>query len=228
MTSNFDTNTQKSTPPIFPELRGKLADSQSQRPSRKEDFLGGLGVILHDALTPDECRAVVQATESVGYEGAKTYCFMYHDRWNDRFMSDDRLLAEFLWERVKDYVPKRVDALDRTWEVDSLNSRFRFCKYIGGQDHYFGPHTDGMYTADLDHRSLFTCMFYLNGRDEFTGGLTNFIDHKTRRVNHSIQPAPGLCAIFRQVDIRTYHEGTKVTSGTKYIMRTDVMYHTVS
>lgn len=226
MTFRFDTNTQESTPPVFPELREKLADSH--KPSRNEDFLGGLGVILHDALTPDECRAIVRATEKVGYEGAKTYCFMYNNRWNDRFMSYDSQLAEFLWERVKGHLPQRVDAFDRTWEVDCLNTRFRFCKYIGGEGHYFGPHTDGMYTADIDHRSLFTCMVYLNGGDEFEGGLTNFIDHKTRRLNYSIKPAPGLCAIFRQVDVPTYHEGTQVTSGLKYIMRTDVMYRAVS
>ena len=223
---NQDTNTQKSTPPVFPELRDKLV--ASHRPPRSEDFLGGLGVILHDSLTPDECRAVVDATEKVGYEGAKNYCFMYNNRWNDRFMADDAQLAEFLWERVKEFTPKRVEAFERTWEVDGLNSRFRFCKYLGGEGHYFGPHTDGMYTADLDHRSLFTCMFYLNGGPYFKGGLTNFIDHKTRKVNHSIVPAPGLCVIFRQVDLRTYHEGTQVTSGLKYIMRTDVMYHAVS
>lgn len=223
---NFDTNTQETTPPVFPELREKL--SQSHKPSRNEVFLEGLGVILHEALTPDECKAVVQATENVGYEDAKTYCFMYRSRWNDRFMADDPQLAEFLWERVKEYLPKKVDAFDRTWEVESLNSRFRFCKYIGGQGHYFGPHTDGMYTVDSDHKSLFTCMFYLNGKEEFKGGLTNFINHRTRQLNYSIQPAPGLCAIFRQVDMRTYHEGTQVTSGLKYIMRTDVMYRAVS
>lgn len=226
MSYNFDTNTQKSTSAVFPEFRDKLA--VSHRPSSSEDFLGGLGVILHGSLTLDECRAVIDATEKVGYENAKAYCFMYNNRWNDRFMADDTQLAEFLWERVKDYTPTRVDAFDRTWEVDGLNSRFRFCKYIGGQGHYFGAHTDGMYTADLDHRSLFTCMFYLNGGDDFKGGLTNFIDHNTRKVTYSVKPFPGLCVIFRQVDIRTYHEGTKVTSGLKYIMRTDVMYHAVS
>ena len=225
MAFNYDTNTQDSTSPVFPELREKL--SPTHRPSRQEDFLGGLGVILHDALTPDECRAVVEATERVGYEGAKKYCFMYFNRWNDRFMSDDSEMAEFLWERVKDFTPSRVDAMDRTWEVDSLNTRFRFCKYIGGQGHYFGPHTDGIYTVDEDHKSLYTCMFYLNGGDDFKGGLTNFIDHGSRKVNYSIKPVPGLCAIFRQVDKRTFHEGTKVTKGLKYIMRTDVMYHAV-
>ena len=223
---NFDTNTQETTPPVFPELQGRLAESLT--PSRTEDFLGGLGVILHDTLSADECRAVVEATEKLGYESAQSYCHMYRNRWNDRFMADDPDLAKFLWKRVKDHTPRRIEAFDRTWEVDGLNSRFRFCKYVGGQGHYFGAHTDGMYRVDNDHTSLLTCMFYLNGKEEFEGGLTNFIDYNTRQLNHSIQPVPGLCVIFRQVDLRTYHEGTQVTKGLKYIMRTDVMYHAVS
>lgn len=226
MSRNFDTNTQESTPPVFPELRDRVAKSHA--PSSSEPFLEGLGVILRGALTTDECRAVVEATEKVGYENAQKYCFMYFNRWNDRFMSDDAELAAFLWERVKEFTPKQIEAFDRTWEVDGLNSRFRFCKYNGEQGHYFGPHTDGMYTVDNDHKSLLTCMFYLNGEEAFEGGLTNFLDHSTRQLKHSIQPEPGLCVIFRQVDRRTYHEGTRVTSGLKYIMRTDVMYHAVN
>ena len=223
---NFDTNTQESTPPLFPEVREKFASSLT--PSETTNFLDGLGVILHGALTVDECRAIVDATEKWGYESAERYCQMYRDRWNDRFMSDDPDLAHFLWNRVKEFTPKVIEAFDRTWEVDGLNSRFRFCKYTGGQGHYFGPHTDGMYRVDQDHTSLLTCMFYLNGAAEFEGGLTNFIDHQTRKLNHSIQPEPGICAIFRQADLRTYHQGTQVSSGLKYIMRTDVMYHAIS
>lgn len=70
-------------------------------------------------------------------------------------------------------------------------------------------------------------MFYLNGTDEFEGGLTNFIDYKTHKLNYSVKPEPGLCLVFRQVDLRTYHEGTEVTKGLKYILRNDIMFHAV-
>ena len=183
--------------------------------------------MLHRTLTAEECKSIIALSEKIGYQGAKDYCFQYRDRWNDRFMSDDPKLAEFLWERVKDFVPKKIEAFDRTWELDDLNTRFRFCKYIGGEGHYFGAHTDGMYRVDNDHTSLLTCMFYLNGTDEFEGGLTNFIEYKTNKLNYSVKPEPGLCVIFRQVDLRCYHEGTQVTKGLKYIMRTDIMFHAV-
>lgn len=184
-------------------------------------------MILRSALTPEECKAIIALSEKLGYQDAEDYCHMYRNRRNDRFMSDDVELAQYLWKRVKDFVPRRVEMFDRTWEVDDMNTRFRFCKYVGGEGHYFGAHTDGLYRVDNDHTSLLTCMFYLNGTEEFEGGLTNFIDYDTRKLNRSIRPEPGLCLIFRQVDLRTYHEGTEVTKGCKYILRNDIMFHAV-
>jgi len=215
---------QESYPPVFQHLKPSLADMVAPV---CEEYLGGLGVMLHKALTPEECKAIIDASEKLGYQAAKDYCYMYNNRRNDRFMSDDPELAAFLWKRVKQFVPKQLKAFDRNWEVDDLNIRFRFCKYIGGQGRHFGPHLDGTYSVDQDHMSLLTCMFYLNGTDEFEGGRTNFIQMKTNKLNYSVKPEPGLCVIFRQMDTRCYHEGTEVTKGLKYIMRTDIMYHAV-
>ena len=212
--------------PVFEHLRPRLAPHSEATPTC-EDFLGGLGVILRGTLTCEECRAFIELSEGKGYQNAEDYCMMYRDRWNDRFMSDDAELASFLWERVKVFVPQRLEMLDRNWEVDFMNTRFRFCKYVGGKGHYFGAHTDGMYRVDNDHTSLLTCMFYLNSGDEFKGGLTNFIEYRTKTLKHSIKPEPGLCLIFRQVDLRTYHEGTMVTEGFKYILRADIMFRAV-
>ena len=211
-------------PPVFTDLRAHLQDQPP--PITKETFLGD-GIVLHNTLTQDECKAFIGLSEQKGYQDASDYCFMYRDRWNDRFMSDDKELAAFLWKRVKQFVPTRVHDLGREWELEDINTRFRFCKYIGGEGHYFGAHTDGMYVVDSDHRSLLTCMWYLNGVDEFEGGLTNFIEHGTQRLKYSVQPKPGLCVIFPQANLSFYHEGTQVTSGLKYILRTDLMFHAV-
>ena len=123
---------------------------------------------------PVNVKPSLTLSEGKGYQDAVEYCGMYRDRWNDRFMSDDHQLAQFMWDRVKEFVPKTVTDQGSVWEVEKLNSRFRFCKYIGGKEHYFGPHTDGQYIIDANHKSLLTCMFYLNGKDKFEGGLTNF------------------------------------------------------
>ena len=213
-------------PPVYQELKPHLQDHQSIPRPIPDTFLKE-GVIVRNALTSDECKAIIQLSETKGYQGAAEYCFMYINRYNDRFMADDSELATFIWDRVKEYIPVRVQAFEAEWELDQLNTRFRFCKYIGGQGHYFGAHTDGSYVIDANHRSVLTCMFYLNGTNEFEGGLTNFIGYRTKELNYSVIPEPGLCVIFPQFNLDFYHEGTQVTSGVKYIMRTDVMYHKV-
>lgn len=212
--------------PVFQELKPHLQDHQSIPSLTQENFLGVNGVVVHNALTTSECKAIINLSEKRGYQDAIEYCGMYRDRWNDRFMSDDAEFAQFIWERVKEYIPEVVQYFNRDWKLEKLNTRFRFCKYIGGMGHYFGAHTDGQYIIDSTHRSLLTCMFYLNGTDEFEGGLTNFIDHKTKKVTYSVHPEPGLCVIFPQANLDFYHEGTQVTKGLKYILRTDVMYCT--
>ncbi|XP_011403122.1 PREDICTED: uncharacterized protein LOC105312290 [Amphimedon queenslandica] len=213
-------------PPVFEELRPSLQDNQSMSPAITVAPFLKEGLSLSNALTPEECKAIVSLTESKGYQDASQYCYMYNDRYNDRYMSDDPKLSEFIWDRLKPYIPARVEAFDAQWSLEGLNTRFRFCKYVSG--HYFGAHTDGIYTINSDHKSILTCMFYLNGTDEFEGGLTNFITHKTRKLKHSVTPEPGLCVIFPQANLDFYHEGTKVTSGVKYIMRTDVMYKRIT
>jgi len=55
-------------------------------------------------------------------------------------------------------------------------------------------------------------MIYLN--DNFVGGETTF-------RNLKIHPKKGSCLVFFH-DLE--HEGTKLISGEKYILRTDIMY----
>ena len=112
--------------PVFSELRPHL---QNELPTiDKETFLGE-GVVLHNVLTPAECKAIIELSEEKGYQAASEYCFMYRDRWNDRFMSDDKELAAFMWQRIRQYVPEQMECFERCWRLDDINTRFRFCKY---------------------------------------------------------------------------------------------------
>jgi hypothetical protein len=211
-------------PPVYQELKQHLEDHKSIPRPQPDTFLKE-GVIVRGTLTHNECRAIIDLTEGKGYQDAKDYCHMYFDRYNDRLMADDPELSQFIWDRVKEFIPQRVRAFEEEWELDRLNTRFRFCKYT--KDMYFGAHTDGTYMTDQNHRSILTCMFYLNGHDDFKGGLTNFIHYKGKKLKYSVVPEPGLCVIFPQANLDFYHEGTKVTDGLKYIMRTDVMYRKI-
>ena len=129
-----------------------------------------------------------------------------------------------------------------TWQLSSLNSCFRLCKYYPGG--HFGPHYDSDFVVDpITHRSLKTFMIYLN--DDYEAGETNFsLDHDmhfdeerkiycspSNKVFARFKARKGDCLIF---DHKLLHEGEQVkqgngngrsgSSGCKYIMRTDVMY----
>jgi hypothetical protein len=57
-------------------------------------------------------------------------------------------------------------------------------------------------------------MVYLN--DGFEGGGTTFLD-----LDEVVEPAPGMALLFQHPIL---HEGPEVTSGIKYVVRSDIMY----
>ena len=72
-------------------------------------------------------------------------------------------------------------------------------------------HKDGP-TLENGLRSELTLLVYLN--EGFEGGETDFRDF-------AIRPATGMALLFIH---DTWHEGAEVTAGTKYVLRSDVMY----
>ena len=119
---------------------------------------------------------------------------------------DDADLGAFLWPRLRDHVP---DVLDDCHAI-GLNERFRYYRYTPGQK--FALHRDGAYQRENGEESKLTCILYLN--DDFTGGETAVND----RV---VKPQQGMALIFRR---ELLHEGRPVLDGSKYVLRTDVMY----
>lgn len=118
------------------------------------------------------------------------------------------------------------------WRPTGLNECLRFCRYTPGG--FFRPHCDGCFQRSEEERSLFTCMFYLDGGME--GGSTRFLrpDSQLTQENYlkqaddrlvlaSIQPEPGLCLLFFQPGL--LHEGEELRQGVKHLLRTDVMFH---
>ena len=104
----------------------------------------------------------------------------------------------------------------------------RFLKYGAGG--YFATHLDGQYRRpDGSERSFLTIQIYLN--EGMEGGETTFFKenpwtYATHLNDPTSQPLPvhpktGRVLIF-QHDIT--HEGSLLISGTKYTIRTDVMY----
>lgn len=170
-----------------------------------------------------------------------------------RIILDDYELMAKVWARIEPAVPEihRLEdwpdvtgpaTQDRVWVLTRLNERARFLKYVGGEYFkgmttvspllfnllIFAAHYDGMYETPIGtERSYFTLHLYLNdtvgndGQILLEGGATSFYSWD---MDHSlyIEPKCGRVLLFQQRDL--LHSGDDVTKGTKYTMRTDVMY----
>ncbi|KAI0846021.1 oxidoreductase domain-containing protein [Daldinia vernicosa] len=111
---------------------------------------------------------------------------------------------------------------NETWRVSQLRHELGFLKY--GPAQCFRPHCDGQFVDEDGARSYLTAHLYLNGDEDVEWGATRFgVDFEHPREGKlDINPTAGSLVIFQQRDM--YHEGVIVTKGTKYTMRTDVMY----
>ena len=105
-----------------------------------------------------------------------------------------------------------------------LNERMRFLKYQPG--HFFRPHQDNRFVRGPDagskagEISYTTVQLYLN--DKFKGGTTRFLCGKRY---YDVKPKVRSVLIF---DHDILHEGSKVVGGTKYSVRTDIMFRATS
>jgi predicted 2-oxoglutarate/Fe(II)-dependent dioxygenase YbiX len=170
---------------------------------------------IPEVLSGVECSDHIARSERIGYEAAPTITFHGHKvdedvRNNDRILIDDDDLGAALWLRIRNHVP---DVLDGRGAI-GLNERFRYYRYTPGQK--FALHRDGSFRRENGEESKLTCILYLN--DDFAGGETAVKD----RV---IEPRRGMALIFRHEFL---HEGRPVLDGTKYVLRTDVMYGQMS
>lgn len=162
-------------------------------------------------LSSTECEDLILFSEQKGYEEAKVSLpkgakMMKGIRNNYRLIYPDAQLANKYWITLKQYCPKEIE----NTEVIGLNEQFRFYKYESNQR--FKRHIDGRFKRSDLEESRITFMIYLN--DDYEGGETKF-------DNVTIKPTTGtaLCFIHEQK-----HEGCPVPNGTKYVLRTDVMY----
>merc|ERR1711874_366955 len=171
-----------------------------------------LAFTLDNVLSAAECEDLIKKTVFRGRfrGGGRNF-----DRNNQRCIIDSQEYAGLIWERIKSHLPE-------TWNshpVVGLNERLRFLKYSPGE--YFKPHFDGSYERpDGKQISFITIQLYLN--EGFKGGNTTFMSSKDGTGKDlGVVPKIGRILVF-QHDI--LHEGSVLVRGTKYTMRTDVMY----
>lgn len=164
---------------------------------------------VEDALPEALCRAYIERMRSGQAEIAPITTGVEPEvRNNTRVMWDDAQEANALLQRVAERVPEQLMGLGRV----GGNPRLRLYRYARGQRHK--AHWDTVVELEGGVCSLLTLVFYLN--DDFTGGETDFPELRERIV-----PRTGRALLFQH---RILHEAMEVTSGEKFVLRTDVLY----
>lgn len=175
------------------------------------DFSHRLLWTVDDAMPADECASYVarmkdgEVAPIVGKHGPEVDLEV---RNNTRVMWDDAAEANGLLDRVRASVPA-------TFQEQSLagaNPRLRLYRYDPGEKH--GVHWDTEVELPGGVRSRLTLVFYLN--DDFEGGATDFPE-----LGERIVPGTGRALIFQH---RVLHSAMPVTRGTKFVLRTDILY----
>ncbi|MFM9925632.1 2OG-Fe(II) oxygenase [Variovorax sp. H27-G14] len=161
-------------------------------------------------LAPGECAQLVSLAEREGFASAGVRTAdgpkaMPTIRNNERAMLLSPVWVELLWQRLAHAALPEVGGQ----VPKGLPKDLRFYKYAPGQRfkmHKDGPWHEGGLTSQL------TLLVYLNGG--FTGGDTDFRDFR-------VTPSAGSALLFLH---DTWHEGAAVEAGTKYVLRSDVLY----
>jgi predicted 2-oxoglutarate/Fe(II)-dependent dioxygenase YbiX len=161
-------------------------------------------------LTAGECLCLIDDAQRHGFTaaGVRTVAgqrMMQSIRNNERVQFESPVWVERLWLRLS---KATLPALDGQ-VAEALPKELRFYKYSEGQR--FKMHKDGSWT-EAGLTSKLTLLVYLN--DDFLGGETDFRDFK-------IVPKRGAALLFIH---DTWHEGSAVTEGVKYVLRSDVLY----
>jgi predicted 2-oxoglutarate/Fe(II)-dependent dioxygenase YbiX len=177
------------------------------------DHGGPLVQTIAGVLSPAECAALIDRIEQLGpatapITTARGPVMRTEIRNNERVMFDDPELARELFARIEGAIAPRL----RGMRAVGANERFRCYRYRPGQR--FAPHYDGAFIRNDRERSLLTFMVYLN--EGFTGGATTFHDWGV-----DVAPRTGTALLFQHWLL---HEGCELIEGTKYVLRSDVMY----
>ncbi|KAF9533523.1 hypothetical protein CPB83DRAFT_805537 [Crepidotus variabilis] len=214
---------------VFPEISTK---QELQYRTILEDQI----LIIDDFLDPGECKAFVKFIDSLPLELTPPKKRGEAERVKQRFSVSSIGFAKVLHERLLGHLPsfpypshmKRPPvAAENPRKPHSCNSNIRVYKYAAGQ--YFGPHYDDSVRDNLTGaNSEWTLLIYLTGvEDGVDGGETVFYKEDRGKPRETVTPAlnRGTALLHRRHGAECMlHEGSPVKSGTKYVLRSDLMF----
>eukprot|EP00435_Cladocopium_sp_Y103_P034566 s6_g8.t4 len=165
---------------------------------------------------------------TIGYRPDVPISSQLDERAHNVVLMANEVQNKSLFDRVKHLLPSQLG--DEKLLV--LNRRWRFYRYFSGN--LYRKHLDGAWPAsgitleDGQERYVYDAHGGGTRNDDFEGGCTTFFTPKVGEEGtlHSrpIRPTIGSASVFPHGDCRVplLHEGSAVTSGTKYLLRTDV------
>lgn len=171
--------------------------------------------VIPNFQTVEFCETLLVRIDEMQFEpaslnGQKSKMRIRKVRNNDRIIWDNPELAGQLWEKLKSVeLPHFFGA-----RPVSLNERLRIYRYEKGQK--FDWHADARFARKNGEQSLYTFLLYLT--EGFEGGETSFVDAK-------IVAETGMACIFEH---KIRHKGCEVISGSKIVLRSDIMYTPLS
>lgn len=199
---------------------------------------------LTNVLSAAECTRFIELSEAMGYlpDAAVSLPRSVRHNHNVTWVTDDATAAA-LWQRCKAALNTDLAPFGGRAAV-GLNQRFRFYRYQPGD--YFAPHTDGAWPGSRvindelitdafgDRYSQLSFIIFLS--DGYRGGATQFYlnrEDPTRPARSgqaatviNVRTALGavLCFPHGLHPQHCLHSSEPIASGTKYIIRTDVLF----
>ncbi len=166
---------------------------------------------INNFLTDQECNDLIEYSKTQTLLKSKVLSE------TGNVESENRESEQIWFEDNSHYVVKKIGILSSKITQKPLNymEHLQFLKYNKGG--YFNEHYDPEvnYKSDTNDR-IYTIIIYLN--DDFEGGETYF-----KNIDMSIKPKKGKAVIFKSLDEngnilkKSLHQGSEVTSGTKYM-----------
>lgn len=191
-------------------------------------------ILVDEFLSVEECKRFVKFIDNAPLELTPPKKKGEAERVNFRFSVISASFAEKLHSLLLPHLPsfppptsvRRRPPLGEKRSPHSCNSNIRMYKYTPSQ--YFGPHyDDSVRDLETEARSEWTVLVYLTGiEDGVEGGETLFYKDERGKPRETIV-APltrGTVLLHRHGNECLLHEGSLVRHGTKYILRSDLMF----
>lgn len=199
--------------------------------------------VIHNFLNVDECQELIHLAttlSSTGFhyvseaahtdEDGTTHIVKLQEANKHKLsVFEHPPTTKKLWRRLETIISPHISSFIESTKCGQpigLNPRLRVLRYDAPDKDVFEPHFDAT-TRVNDSTSLLTVLIYLNdgGGKEFDGGETCFLDSKSVKLNDTtemVTPSTGDVVVFEH-DL--FHSSAPLKFGTKYILRTDVLFH---